>query len=96
MFSCFLQNIWDNLKRATKKKLDESQRTGAGGSELSKLDKIVADVLGVDGPHMTGLGLNDDDPVLPGTSAATENQSQALDFSNLDMSFTSTAGKLPK
>ena len=45
---------------------------------------------------MTGLGLNDDDPVLPGTSAATENQSQALDFSNLDMSFTSTAGKLPK
>ena len=58
------------------------------------LDKIVADVLGVDGPHMTGLGLDDDDPVLPGMSAATENQSQALNFSNLDMSFTSTAGKL--
>ena len=90
----FLQNIWDNIKRSTKAKLDKAAESGSGSVQLTPLDEIVADALGSDEPHMTGLGQEDDDPVLPGSSGQAERQDQNVDSSNFDTSFSSNAGNL--
>ena len=39
--------VWNNLKRAVSTRWQESLKSGAAGSDLSKLDNIVMDIVGM-------------------------------------------------
>ena len=81
------------MKRSTMNKVNDSKRTGSGGTKLTPLDHIILDIVGMDSAQMTGLGLPDDGPIFQGLS---QNRAQSNDQENFDMSFSSTAGKFLK
>lgn len=53
---------WDNMRRATQKKLLQLNQTGGKPVKLNELDLVIADIIGRDQPHQTGHGLKDDPP----------------------------------
>ena len=52
--------IWANIRRSTIKKVSESKKTGAGGSEqLSELDETVLDILGRESANLEPVKVKD-------------------------------------
>ena len=59
------RTTWDNMKRATAKKLEETKGTGAGaGRKLSEVDERVARIIGTMEPHSTGHSIPDIRPAF--------------------------------
>ena len=51
--------IWANIRRGTIKKVSESKKTGAGGSELTELDDTVLDILGRESANLEPVKVED-------------------------------------
>lgn len=59
------ENLWDNKKRSTMKKIRLSYQTGQGcSSQFTDLGKAVLDIIGRDSVYLNSTGLEDDHPVL--------------------------------
>ena len=51
--------IWANIRRGTIKKVSDSKKTGAGGSELTELDDTVLDILGRESANLGPVKVED-------------------------------------
>lgn len=60
------ETLWDNIRRNSVKKVQQSNQTGEGGSaRLSPLDDAVLDVIGRESVYLKGTDLPDDLPIIP-------------------------------
>ena len=71
------------MRRATMKKKNEGNQTGAAGQTLTQLDNIILDVIGQDSSYLQGLHQRDDPPVF--ASGSTENNINLLNTSSFSM-----------
>ena len=51
--------IWANIRRGTIKKVSDSKKTGARGSELTELDDTVLDILGRESANLEPVKVED-------------------------------------
>ena len=64
------------MRSSVMKKVENSKKTGAGGSELSDLDNIILDVIGKDSTYLNGLGQDDQPPSFSQLTRSEENKTQ--------------------
>jgi hypothetical protein len=64
---------WQNLRRQTVNKFNESKKTGAAGSTLSTLDNIVMDIVGRNSVKVNALNI-EDSPVVFNQSTTQGNK----------------------
>ena len=50
------------MRSSVLKKVQNNNKTGSEGLELTELDNIILDVIGRDSPYLTGLGQEDEPP----------------------------------
>lgn len=52
------------MRSSVLKKVEQSKKSGAGGSNLSELDNIILDVIGRESSYLNGLDQDDEAPTF--------------------------------
>jgi len=68
------------MRTSVMKKVENSKKTGSGGSELTDLDNIVLDVIGKDSSYLNGLGQDDEAPTFSKLRRSDEIRSDRKDI----------------